>query len=377
MLKLTVVAQLDTASVYDLHNLVPVWLTLHITGGQVGLPLAVFMFFFAPRSAGKPRYLTLINFCVTWIIYSIVYCLLLYSGQTNASLQTPTKLCLAQASLIHGAPPMAVIAGFEMVLQLWFEQRGIHKTDLPIFKNIPGRWLDVLILSQPYVAFIGFSGLTMGQGLHDKSMILSLNKVYCTTQDYRFSLIVPIFCGIIMAGIIFIEGMICYKWCKTRNEVNALFAHYQSSYIIAAAKEYQCRRLSYSILLRVGLFTLYCIATLSACIVFVTQIASSFPYMVEASLPVAAFLLFGTQKDILLWFCCKRRRKLSVSSDNEKAIPSARSRSRLMSIDSILAPSTMISSTLVMSDLSREGTRTGDTDDAMSLDEKVQHDEIV
>lgn len=142
-----------SASVTDLSSLKNVWLALHIAGGQVLLPLAVLTFIFAPKSASRHRYITLVNFCVSWIVYSLVYCLLyvlknslhlrtcslndyrLYSGQVSTTPDAPSNLCIAQASLIHGAPPMwdflscfsisstdeiyrSAVAGLEMVLQV-------------------------------------------------------------------------------------------------------------------------------------------------------------------------------------------------------------------------------------------------------------------
>ncbi|KAI5114586.1 hypothetical protein M0805_008629 [Coniferiporia weirii] len=155
-----------------MQSLEPVWLALHIAGGQVGLPLAVLTFILASRSSGRPRYLTLINFCITWIVYSISYCLLLYAGQADQNLDSPTDLCIAQASLIHGATPMAAIAGLEMVLQLWFVQRRIHRTDFPYIRKIPERWLNFMILVQPYIVFIGFSSLALGVGV-----FISINDI--------------------------------------------------------------------------------------------------------------------------------------------------------------------------------------------------------
>ncbi|KAI5116916.1 hypothetical protein M0805_003989 [Coniferiporia weirii] len=181
--------------------------------------------------------------------------------------------------------------------------------------------------------------------MQDEGMILSLNHIYCTTQNYTFSLIVPIFCALVITGIFFVEVMIYFNWYKARKEVNALFA-LQSGEFAAISKEYQHRGLSTSISVRVGLFTLYCITTLSACIVFVSNRASSFPYMVEGSLPLAAFLTLGTQKDLIqFWLCCRRRRKPSELSVDEKAIPSARTLSNSPSIESILASSTLTSFT--------------------------------
>ena len=43
-----------------------------VFGGQVGMPLFIITMLFAPS---VKRHLTLVNFCASWIIYSIVYCL--------------------------------------------------------------------------------------------------------------------------------------------------------------------------------------------------------------------------------------------------------------------------------------------------------------
>ncbi|EJC98688.1 uncharacterized protein FOMMEDRAFT_161520 [Fomitiporia mediterranea MF3/22] len=343
------------ATQYDLQSLIPVWLTLHIAGGQIGLPIIVLTFIFGPKSAGRQRYVTLINFCITWIIYSVVYCILLYSGQAGTNQDGPSSLCLAQAALIHGAPPMCAVAGLEMVLQLWFVQRCIHRSSFPYIWKLPSPLLNFLIILPPYVAFMGFSLLALGHGIHEEDLILSVNHVYCSTQNYRFSLIVPIFCAIVMAAIIVVEAIIWYNWYKTRKEVDDLLAKNQTDELIGIAGEYQHRRLSISISIRVGLFSLYSIATLSACIVFVSNMPSSFPYMVEACLPMAAFLLFGTQRDTLeLWFCRRRRSNSRSLSDIEKGIPSARRQPTRSSVLSELAPSVLTTETDIVSDLTHD-----------------------
>ena len=56
--------------------------------------------------------------------------------------------------------------------------------------------------------------------------------------------------------------MIALNWYKTRKEVSDLYAESQVDELVAIVKDYQHRRLSVSISLRVGLFTLYSIATL-------------------------------------------------------------------------------------------------------------------
>ena len=50
-----------------------VFLALHISGGIVGLPVAVFTIIASKQVSRHP---TLINFCITWFISSLIYTLL-------------------------------------------------------------------------------------------------------------------------------------------------------------------------------------------------------------------------------------------------------------------------------------------------------------
>jgi len=55
------------------HHLQPIYLVLLIAGGQVGLPLVIVTLLFSKKAIRHP---ILINFFCTWIIYSVVFCLL-------------------------------------------------------------------------------------------------------------------------------------------------------------------------------------------------------------------------------------------------------------------------------------------------------------
>jgi hypothetical protein len=57
----------------DLGHLRTAYLVLHIIGGQVGLPIMVLTFLLCKNVSRHP---TLVNFCITWIVYSVSYCLL-------------------------------------------------------------------------------------------------------------------------------------------------------------------------------------------------------------------------------------------------------------------------------------------------------------
>ena len=57
----------------DLRYLTPVFFAIHLVGGHIGLPILVATFTFSKTAKRHP---TVVNFCMTWIVYSIIYCLL-------------------------------------------------------------------------------------------------------------------------------------------------------------------------------------------------------------------------------------------------------------------------------------------------------------
>ncbi len=57
----------------DLRNLTSVFFAIHLAGGHIGLPILVATFLLSKTANRHP---TVINFCIIWILYSIIYCLL-------------------------------------------------------------------------------------------------------------------------------------------------------------------------------------------------------------------------------------------------------------------------------------------------------------
>ena len=56
----------------DMSYLIPYYLTLHIAGGHVGLPIVVLILMFSKR-VRRPR--AVLNMLISFIIYSISFCL--------------------------------------------------------------------------------------------------------------------------------------------------------------------------------------------------------------------------------------------------------------------------------------------------------------
>lgn len=63
----------DLYHLSGLESLTSVFFGLHIVGGHVGLPILVLTFLFSKKVSRHP---TIVNFCVTWILYSVSFCLL-------------------------------------------------------------------------------------------------------------------------------------------------------------------------------------------------------------------------------------------------------------------------------------------------------------
>ena len=53
-------------------SLMATYVGLHIAGGHVGMPVLVLLFLCSKRIQ---RPVTVINFCITWILFSMSYCL--------------------------------------------------------------------------------------------------------------------------------------------------------------------------------------------------------------------------------------------------------------------------------------------------------------
>ncbi|THH13585.1 hypothetical protein EW146_g6656 [Bondarzewia mesenterica] len=156
----------------NLGSLVEVYTALLLVGGQAGLPIVVLTFLF---SKNVHRHPTFVNFCITIIIYSIVFSLLIYSGQYR--LTEPNKsLCIAQASMIMGILPMVCVAGLAAVIQLWatFQDPGSI-----IFSLSSKTYSTIVLLVMPYLAFLGYTIAGVIVGSRYPKLVKPSNGIYC------------------------------------------------------------------------------------------------------------------------------------------------------------------------------------------------------
>ncbi|KAH9932408.1 hypothetical protein B0H21DRAFT_760604 [Amylocystis lapponica] len=317
----------------NLRSLTPVYFALHLVGGHIGLPFLVCTFLV---SKSIHRHPTIINFCITWIIYSIIYCLLVYGGN-NYHPTAWGKLCLTQASMIYGAPPMAVVAGLEVVMEVWFTVYTTWRW--PWFSGLPPMVQVALVVSPPYFVFLAFSIFAAVLASANPASVSADNGIYCSIQvDHIGRFVVPAFCGTVLMVILSFEVTIILGLYRDRRRLHELCP-------LAETKG-----LSISPWLRAAIFLLYSWTTLGACISYLTNVVNPFPYMSQAActwqsglqrccshlnasltVPFGALLVFGIQKDVIGIWCswmqsdpeCIPKRVQSTASPNI-ALPSSR-----------------------------------------------------
>ncbi|KAI0734995.1 hypothetical protein C8Q76DRAFT_765601 [Earliella scabrosa] len=275
----------------DLRYLTPVFFAIHLVGGHIGLPILVATFTFSKTAKRHP---TVVNFCMTWIVYSIIYCLLIYGGG-NLLDNPPFELCLAQAAMNYAAPPMAVVAGFEVVLQIWSTFWEPWKEAR--LAGIPG-WLKMTaIIIPPYLTFVAFAVSAVYVGRQHPDWVQVKNGLYCGLTNGQFQMFaVPIFCSIFLVLIILLEFATAIKYFRGRQIIKRDFPLVDS------------KKPSLSPWCRAALFLVYTALALGVCIMDLQRNPNAFAYMIQAALPLAAFLIFGLQKDVALaWFHWNRK----------------------------------------------------------------------
>ncbi|KAG2756420.1 hypothetical protein P692DRAFT_20714392, partial [Suillus brevipes Sb2] len=270
----------------NLRHLISIYLFLLIAGGHVLLPVIITTALLHKKLCWHP---TLINLCVTWVVYSVVHCLYLYTG--NGVQPRSQTVCTAQAAMIYGAGPIYSSAPMSDVnnRQTWTTMQNFEHH---FAEKFPRLTTIIQMISPPYMVFVGF---TIGASILTKLQNGSaqpLNGLFCTsyvhslmfTELFR-ALTVPGFCVAMMALVLCLEAAITiqyyHRWKRIKNSFPLLAP----------------RRPSTTLIFRLGLFFLYSWVALMAAIVFLTKqpIAETY-HVVPAALPLASALVFGLQK---------------------------------------------------------------------------------
>ncbi|KAI5120774.1 hypothetical protein M0805_004737 [Coniferiporia weirii] len=250
---------------------------------------------------GVKRHLTLVNFLVSWIINSVVYCLTVYHGGDRSS-GLGGRICVVQAVMIHGVVPLAVVAYCALHIQVWVGVRSVFHNDSWVQKQ--RQKLFIAMFFAPYIVFIAFCVASVVIINEHPGTIDRNGAYYCTIDFTPLTYAVPGFCAGIIAVMLVLEVMIGCTLARQWKTIR------RSSRMNAA---------SLSMIARIAVFSVYGFATLGACAAFLAHTLSIWPYLVQASLPTAIFLVFGNRLDVwsawCLLFRCRRHRSSSSRID--------------------------------------------------------------
>ncbi|KAF9567029.1 hypothetical protein CPC08DRAFT_758652 [Agrocybe pediades] len=297
----------------------PVYLTIYATGGLLGLPLLIATSFFSTRI---PRQPILINFYFTWVFTSISYTIVAFHGTVA---EASHLLCSAQAALINGTPTMSGVATFLVVFQIWRTFRD--PLEQRVYRGRCGcseKATLIIMLSLPYIVFFIFLIISIVLQIKFPDSLDRRNGLYCTIMGVPFRRwSVPMFSIALLLLMIVFESSIALRYYRARKRIVSSFplAH---------------RSTSRGLVIRISLFNLYLFVTFGASIVFVTGKAKAWPYMIQAGLPLVAFLLFASQKNVLMAWCFWRKpSKERFSGDSDPPQPFNRTRSTETDVDLI------------------------------------------
>ncbi|KZT32789.1 hypothetical protein SISSUDRAFT_485903 [Sistotremastrum suecicum HHB10207 ss-3] len=123
---------------------VQLYLAIQIIGGHIGLPFLILTFLWLNVARSK----VVVHFCVSWIVFSVSYSLLIY---VSLPLEAPSTqgICLLSDAMTNGALIMTSLSTFALLLNLWFGILQPLWFQAHRFKN----GVESLLISIPYVGF--------------------------------------------------------------------------------------------------------------------------------------------------------------------------------------------------------------------------------
>lgn len=209
-----------------------------------------------------------LNFCFTWIVYSITFCLLLYAGQQTGP-KPSWKICRTQAALVYAVPILVASASLALVFQLWLDIRSsVSKAGSRTFFSLR----NLLLLGLPYVLFCGYLiGPSIVAITARKTISRENNYFYCSSNLRALTVISAASVGIIFLVTVTFEVLIA-RLIAERN-----IQQLQSGFFI-----------------RISIFTSYLLISLAACGLEIAQPSNPIRIIIGACGPLVVFIVFGS-----------------------------------------------------------------------------------
>ncbi|KAH0587105.1 hypothetical protein H2248_005922 [Termitomyces sp. 'cryptogamus'] len=266
--------------IHGTHSQLIAFLVLNIWPSHFAIPLLFVVIYFRKIE----RHATFINLGVTFIIAGISSTLLLYAGKTTGPEPAPV-LCLLQASLLYGYPPMTSVAVFALVSQVFLVARATYYKEEYVEKNHLVRTWALMIA--PYIACLAVVLATVIVGATNPSNV-SRNRrfFYCSVKADPLTNFLTVFAALFLLGSVFIEGQLLSVMYKR--------------YTFLKSQGFNVKhKMDYSMPLRVVALGVYSTIALSLSLLSIRAPESPVPDLMIATAPSVFFLLFVTQREIV------------------------------------------------------------------------------
>jgi len=260
------------------NALIAGFMFLQIFGGHFGMPLILLTTVLSKKVQRNPM---LVNFCVCWFIYATSYTLVLYAGKQIGP-EPPIELCVMQAAFVYGSPVLTSMAGLALVLHLYLSLQ----TAKGVLSRAAGGWRFMLLLGSPYILFLIFTVAMVVVGASNEDTVSRSRYLFYCTINLPVVNVTPATSGLIMLVVILLEVLTGIELYRRQKALKNMARVQQDGPPL-------------HLFVRVGIFSLYSVLSLASCIGFWSKTGDDFPYIVQASLPTAAFVIFGTQQDFL------------------------------------------------------------------------------
>ncbi|KAH8817909.1 hypothetical protein DL96DRAFT_1623726 [Flagelloscypha sp. PMI_526] len=259
---------------------------------------------FSKRVVRSPQWFVFMAFGSWW---SIQHLLLL--GNQLTSRAPPHALCLIQSALIYAAPPATALSLLALFLQILLRL-------VECLENKSGveSLFSPALVATPIVVYAGVIILALSIGIINPEQVArDPQRVTCyhtgRTTMFVAAGIVTVICG----GIMIIEGFILTKLWRNYNHIRTLN-------VASNAK-----KISFSIAIRAMIFSI--LPLLALIVSIVSMVMSSkdqsptnpVANTILASLPLAASVAFGTQRDIVDTWAFWKRPSSTLLSDSQKS----------------------------------------------------------
>ncbi|EEB91604.1 hypothetical protein MPER_10011 [Moniliophthora perniciosa FA553] len=247
--------------------------------------------FIATLSRRVRRTLVWYLFMHGWILWCISHFLII---EYQTERRPPFGLCLVQAGFIYAGPPCMALLTLGVLAQLYSAMYA------SIRQQRPPSWINPLVIASPLAIFVLVFLEVIAVQTRSGEMKAAM---YCNISDPMVVLISTVLDGLTCLAMLILEVLVflmMYRHWSTYKRISTF-----PGSVMSGTMAYRISFFSFLPMVALG-FSLQ--ATIS-------NVSSSESHIVIASLPIAAALIFGTQKDIV-YSCMFWRKDRPLSKDH-------------------------------------------------------------